>query len=71
MGRIRLEEGRVYDLEYADDTVPLAEGEGKMKNMIERLEKYLDRKRLKLNAEKTKIMRFREKEGRMEKRDWR
>jgi len=48
----------VYDLEYADDMVLLAEGEEQMRSMIERQERYLDKKRSELNAEKTKIMRF-------------
>ncbi|XP_071652705.1 uncharacterized protein [Temnothorax longispinosus] len=68
--RIRLGEGRVYDLEFADDIVLLAEGENEMRSMMERLERYLDKKRLELNAEKTKIMRFRKGGGRMVKKDW-
>jgi len=51
--------------------VLLAEGEEEMRSMIERLESYLDKKRLELNAEKTKIMKFRKGGGRMGKRDWR
>ncbi|XP_071582157.1 uncharacterized protein [Temnothorax nylanderi] len=43
--------------------VLLAEGEDKMRSMIERLERYLDKKRLELNAQKTKIMRFRKGSG--------
>jgi len=70
-GRIRLGGRRVYDLEYADDMVLLAEGEEEMRSMIERLERYLDKKRLELNAEKTNIKRFRKGGGRMGKRDWR
>lgn len=42
-----------------------------MRSMMERLERYLERKRLELNGEKTKMMRFRNDGGRMEKRKWR
>ncbi|XP_071644396.1 uncharacterized protein [Temnothorax longispinosus] len=69
-GGIKLGEEKVYDLEYADDMVLLAEGEDEMRSMMERLERYLDKKRLELNAEKTKIMRFRKGGRRMVKRDW-
>lgn len=39
--------------------VLLAEKWEKMRSMIERLEGYLERKKLELNGEKTKIMSFR------------
>ncbi|KYN27787.1 hypothetical protein ALC57_02851 [Trachymyrmex cornetzi] len=42
-----------------------------MRSMIQRLEGYVDRKGLKLNKEKTKIMRFRKGRGRSNKVDWR
>lgn len=42
-----------------------------MRSMVERLKRYLNRKRLELNAGKTKIMRFRKGGGRKEKRNWR
>lgn len=42
-----------------------------MRSLLERLERYLDRKKLELNARKTKIMRFRKGGGRLDKRDWR
>jgi len=35
-------------------------GRREMKNMLERLERYLDRKGLKLNVRNTKVLRFRE-----------
>lgn len=37
--------------------------------MIGRLEKYLDRKRLELNAGKTKVMRFRRGGGRLKEKE--
>lgn len=45
-------------LGYADDLVVLAEEEEGMRWLMRRLETYLDRKGLVLNAEKTKVMRF-------------
>lgn len=72
MGRVKwgvkLGEGRIYTLAYADMML-LAENEEEMRSMIERLEVYLDRKRLELNTEKTKIVRFRKGGGREVKRD--
>lgn len=61
----------MYTLAYADDLVLLAEREDEMRSMMERLERYLDRKKLELNTEKTKIMRFRKGGGRFDKRCWR
>lgn len=70
-GGVRLGEKKVFSLAYADDMVLLVEEEGGMRSMIERLERYLDKKRLELNVEKTKIVRFRKGGGRLGKVDWR
>lgn len=51
--------------------VVVAEEENEMRSMVERLEGYLDKKRLEVNTEKTKVMRFRKGGGRLSKRDWR
>lgn len=40
-------------------------------NVIGRLESYLDKKRLEVDMEKTKIMKYKKEGGRMSKRDWR
>lgn len=56
---------------YTDDMVLLAESEDEMRSMVGRLEEYLDRKKVELNPEKTKIVRFRRGGGRESKRDWR
>lgn len=50
--------------------VLLAENEDEMRSVIERSEKYLGKKNLELNTEKTKIMRFRKDGEKMEKREW-
>lgn len=39
---------------YVDDLMELAENKEKMRSVIERLERYLDRKRLKVNTKKRK-----------------
>lgn len=68
---MRIGEGKVYTMQYADNMVLVAEGKNEMRSMVERLERYLDRKGLELNTNKTKIMRFRRIGRRMGKRDWR
>lgn len=56
---------------FADDLMELAENKETMRSVIERLERYLDRKRLEVNTEKTKIMKFRKGDGKEEESDWR
>lgn len=68
-GGIKLGE-RVYSLSYADDMVHVKEDEGSMRNIMKRLERYLDGKGLALNTEKIKIVRFRKGRGRMSKVNW-
>lgn len=54
-------------LPYADDMVLLAESEENMVHMIGKLEGYLDGKRVEINMEKTKVMRFRKGRGRLKR----
>nr|XP_034194835.1 uncharacterized protein LOC117611057 [Osmia lignaria] len=70
IGGIKLGEKKIYTLAYADDVALLAEKEEDMTAMLRRLERYLDRKKLQLNREKSKVMRFRKGGGRWKKRDW-
>lgn len=58
---------RVYTLVYADDVVLIAKEEEGLRCMIERLGWYLERKGLELNAEKSRVMRFRKGDGREKK----
>ncbi|KMQ85742.1 neurofilament medium polypeptide-like protein [Lasius niger] len=54
---IKLGEGKVYTLAYADDIVLIAEGENEMRNrLIGRLKEYLEKKKLELNADKTNVI---------------
>lgn len=71
LGRVKLGERRCYTVGYADDLVLMAEGKDELRSMMARFEEYLDGKRLELNTEKTRIMRFRKGGDRMRKRDWR
>lgn len=70
-GGIKIGGKKIHTLTCADDVVLLAEEEKEMSNMLEKLESYLDRKRLELNGEKTKVMRFRKGGGRKSKIEWR
>lgn len=69
-GGIKLKGEKVYTLAYADDLVLLAEEEDGMRAMMSRLEGYMREKRLKVNAEKSKIMRFGKGGGRKRKIRW-
>ena len=69
-GGVRLGEGRVYTLAYADDVVLMAEDEGGMRCMMERLGRYLEEKGLELNESKSKVMRCRKGGGRLKKASW-
>lgn len=42
-----------------------------MRSILKRLERYLDRKGIELNAEKIKIMKFRKGGGKKRKIEWR
>ena len=50
---------KVWTLAYADDLVILANEEKRMKKMIKNAERYMERKRLEVKVEKTKMMVFR------------
>lgn len=62
---------KVYSLAYADDVVLLAKDEEGMKGMMGKLEKYLDKKKLEVNTEKTKVMRCKRGGGRKKGVNWR
>jgi hypothetical protein len=64
---VKLKGEKLYTLAYADDVVLLAEEEGDMSSLIDRLERYLEEKGLKLNVEKLKILWFGKGGGRKKK----
>lgn len=57
---------KIYSLANADDVAVIAKKEEGMKEMINTLESYIKWKSLKVNVEKTKVMRCR-KEGEKKK----
>ncbi|EFN87334.1 hypothetical protein EAI_09445, partial [Harpegnathos saltator] len=61
---VRLGEGRMYTLAYAEYLAVLAKDEEELKGMIGRLERYFETKGLEVNIEKTIVMRCRESGGR-------
>lgn len=67
VGGIVIGNRKFSTLAYADDIVLVANREDELKEMIKRLEKYLDRKKLWLNVEKSKVMEFRKRGGRRKK----
>lgn len=55
---VRIGGKRLKILGYADNLMILAEDEEGIRWLITRLEKYIDGKELRLNAENTKVIRF-------------
>jgi hypothetical protein len=62
---------KVWSLAYADDLVVLAREEKGMKEMLGNMEKYMRRKKLTVNVEKSKMMVFRKGGGRRKTNEWR
>ncbi|KAH0820296.1 hypothetical protein GEV33_002495 [Tenebrio molitor] len=62
---------KVWSLAYADDLVVLAKEEKGMKEMLGNMEKYMRRKKLTVNVEKSKMMVFRKGGGRRKINEWR
>ncbi|KAH0810075.1 hypothetical protein GEV33_012716 [Tenebrio molitor] len=62
---------KVWSLAYADDLVVLAREEKGMKEMLGNMEKYMRRKKLTVNVEKSKMMVFRKGGGRRKINEWR
>ena len=60
---------KVRTIVYADDTVLVATTEVVMKGMLKRFRKYVERKDLTINTEKSKVLVF--ERGRWGKRNWR
>jgi hypothetical protein len=54
---------KVWMLAYADDVVLLAKDVREMNMMLKRTERYMDRRDLRVNVEKTKWMMFRKRGG--------
>jgi len=61
---------KVWSIEYADNIVLVAEEEEGLRDMIRKVKKYLEKKKLEISTEKTKIMVFKNKGGREKERFW-
>ena len=70
-GGVEVGQRRTCALAYADDMVVMAEREEEIESMIRRMEKYMEKKRLEVNVEKTKVIRFRKGGGRERVMEWR
>lgn len=70
IGGVGLNKKRIWSISYADDMIILAETERELKDMMKRMRKYLERKRLILSEEKSEVMVFEKGRGRMKKRKW-
>lgn len=70
IGGITLGRMKIRSLAYADDVVLIANKAEDLKALIRKLEKYLEKKELALNPEKSKIMEFRKGGGRKKKEEW-
>ena len=69
-GGVKMGGEKVYELAYADDIVLMAEDVVGMKMMMRVLERYMDEKMLRVNVDKSKVMRFRAGGGRWKKVVW-
>lgn len=58
-------------LAYADDIVLVAKSEQKMKGMLKKFKKYLERKGLLLSPDKSKMMVFEKEKDQRRRRMWR
>ncbi|XP_018393041.1 PREDICTED: uncharacterized protein LOC108772084, partial [Cyphomyrmex costatus] len=70
IGGVRVERDKVWSLEYADDIVIFAKEEGGLRAMMRGVKGYLERKKLELSVEKSKVMVFRKKGGKEKERFW-
>ncbi|TGZ53811.1 hypothetical protein DBV15_10472 [Temnothorax longispinosus] len=70
VGGMQIGPGRIWTLAYADDIVLLAREEEALEEMIKRLEKYLEKRKLELNIGKLKILKFRKGRGVAREKDW-
>ncbi|XP_024886718.1 uncharacterized protein LOC112464135 [Temnothorax curvispinosus] len=70
VGGMRIGQGRIWTLAYANNIVLLAREEEALEKMIKRLEKYLRKRKLELNVGKSKILKFRRGGGVEREKDW-
>jgi hypothetical protein len=59
---------KIWSLSFVDELVIVAKSEREMKEMVKSLGKYVRKKKLEVNVEKTKIMVFNERKS--EENEW-
>ena len=69
-GGIAVGGSRFWKLAYADGIIVIAREEEVLRSMIKRLEKYLEERKLTLNAKKSKVMVFDKQRRKREEREW-
>ena len=69
-GGVKVGSSKVWTLEYADDIVMVAEEEGQMRVMLRMLKGHLERKKLELSTEKSKVVVFQNDGGRKKVGRW-
>jgi hypothetical protein len=60
----------VWSLAFADNLVIVAKSEREMKEMMKNLEKYVRKKKLEVNVEKTKMRVFNKRKRKSEENEW-
>lgn len=70
-GGVTIGKEKFWSLTYTDDMVLVARNEEDLKGMLKRFRRYLSKKRLTLNVEKSKIIVFENGKGRKKRREWR
>ena len=62
---MRIGRKKIFSISYADDVILLENNDTGMRGMLKMFRKYIEKKGLELNIEKSKVMEFRKKGGRM------
>lgn len=70
MGRGEVGRERRVTLSYADDIILMAVNDKEMRSMLGRLEGYLESKKIELNVDKSKVVRFKKQRERWKRREW-
>lgn len=61
---------KIWSITYADDIVLLADREEELKSMMKRFRRFLEKKKMTMSTEKSKIIVFEKSRGRAKKREW-
>lgn len=70
LGGVMVGARKTWTISYTDDVVLLEEREEELKSMLRRFKKFLEKRELRLNPGKTKIVVFEKGRGRARRREW-